>query len=49
MRGRLARLAEAAAEKGVKLMVDAEHTFFQPVSPLEVDACTQVMLCSCQR
>lgn len=31
MRGRLDALARAAATKRVKLMVDAEHTYFQPV------------------
>lgn len=32
MRARLYRLADAAAHANVKLMVDAEHTYFQPVS-----------------
>ncbi len=27
---RVRRLAAAAAESGVKLMVDAEHSYFQP-------------------
>jgi proline dehydrogenase len=31
MMKRMARLAEAAAAQGVRLMVDAEHTYFQPV------------------
>ena len=31
MVGRVAALAEAADAKGVRLMVDAEHTYFQPV------------------
>ncbi len=31
MVGRVAQLAEAAASAGVRLMVDAEHTYFQPV------------------
>lgn len=31
MMGRLDRLAEFASELRVKLMIDAEHTYFQPV------------------
>jgi hypothetical protein len=31
MMGRVRRLAAAAAAAGVRLMVDAEHTYFQPV------------------
>ena len=31
MMKRMDRLAEAAAAQGVRLMVDAEHTYFQPV------------------
>jgi proline dehydrogenase len=30
--GRVRRLAAAAAGAGVKLMIDAEHSYFQPVS-----------------
>jgi hypothetical protein len=30
--GRVSQLAAAAVEKRVKLMIDAEHTYFQPVS-----------------
>jgi hypothetical protein len=30
MVGRVAALAEVAQARGVKLMVDAEHTYFQP-------------------
>lgn len=33
MIGRVQRLAEVAAARGVRLMVDAEHTYFQPVGP----------------
>ena len=29
--GRLSMLAEAAAQNNVKLLIDAEHTFYQPV------------------
>jgi proline dehydrogenase len=31
MLARVGALAEAAAARGVRLMVDAEHTYFQPV------------------
>lgn len=30
MHGRVNTLAEAAAEAGVRLMIDAEHSYFQP-------------------
>lgn len=30
--GRVAKLAAAAVGTNVKLMIDAEHTYFQPVS-----------------
>jgi proline dehydrogenase len=30
MLGRVRRLADAAADGGVRLMVDAEHSYFQP-------------------
>lgn len=36
MMGRVRRLAAAAAAAGVRLMVDAEHTYFQPVGGREL-------------
>lgn len=36
MMGRVRRLAAAAAAAGVRLMVDAEHTYFQPVGSREL-------------
>ncbi len=42
--GRLSKLAQAASDLQVKLLVDAEHTFYQPVRVC-VCACVCTFVC----